>query len=512
MISRLQMIGFAPDLDPMMTPSREAGPGIWVACDGLYPTLRGFRRVPSAVANYAALSGDCYGAYVAHYLDGTTKLVAGTRTTLNIGESGTWSDASGGQTFAVADHDRWRFAQFGNDTIGVNGTDDTQVLINTGSDFAALAGLPPIAKVVATVNNFVFLLNLYSGDPGSLLTPTMWWCSGIGDDTSWTPDIATQAANGYLDDTEGPIVGAKPLGRNLIVYKQKAVYLFDYLGPPVIWENRILSQTAGALSHEAVVDIGDAHVFMGYDDFYVLDGANPPQPIQNPLRRFIFQEDLNRNLQDAVQGRYDRTTNVVYWHYPSVDVEDTGWPQTCDKWVAWHRQSNHWTMGETNVQAVVYPELPGSTGVTYGGFGALYTTWGEPDGIAYDSYIFAGSTDVVQSIIQDDKILYTLTGQPEAGAFCTLGDFGDDQNYLFVRRIRPRYTIYPATAGTSVANYRSVNLGETAVIGQTAYLDPTPGWVNLRDNARFHRLTISFPAGDAEIVGIDIDYDNAGVR
>lgn len=505
------MAGFAPDVDPMIEVTGQGdAQGLWLDCDGFYPTLRGFRRQPSLVAVYPALGAACYGAFTATYMDGTKRVIAGTSDNLYFGENGLWTDASGG-TYNTADGDRWRFAQFGDDTIAVNGRYSPQVMPAGGSTFANLAGLPPAAKVVAVVNNFVFLLNLYSSTVGNVLTPSMWWCSGIGNDTSWTPDIASQCVNGYLDDTPGEIIGAKALGRNLIVYKERSVYLFEYAGPPTIWENRILSQEAGALSHEAIVDIGDAHVFMGNDDFYILDGSGAPRPLENPLKRYIFQESLDRNLKAGVMGRYDRTTGVVYWHYPSTSIEDTTWPQSCDRWIAWHRQSNHWTTGYTTVQAVVYPELPEYSGLTYGGFGSVFSTWGAAT-VAYNSYLIAGSADVIQGVFKDDEILYSYTGQPESGAYIELGDVGDDKNFFFVRRARPRFSIYPSIAGSSVANYRSHNLGETPELGQTVYLDPTPGWLNLRDNARFHRFKMNFSAGDCEILGVDVDLDPAGVR
>lgn len=504
------MAGFAPDVDPMIEVGGQEAPGPWIDSDGFYPTSRGFRRQPSLVEVFPALAAPCFGAFTATYLDGTKRIIAGTTDALYYGDSGAWVDASSG-TYNTPDGNRWRFAQFGNDTIAVNGRYAPQVMTDTGGTFANLAGIPPAAKIVAVVNNFVFLLNLYSATVANVLTPTMWWCSGIGSDTTWTPDIATQCVNGYLDDTPGEIVGAKTLGRNLIVYKERAVYLFEYTGPPTIWENRLLSQEAGALSHEAIVDIGDAHVFMGTDDFYIIDGSGAPRPLENPIRRYVFQDSLDRNLQAGVMGRYDKTTGVVYWHYPSQEVADTTWPQVCDRWVAWHRQTGRWTTGYTNVMAVVYPDLPQTPGLTYGSFGSVFSTWGAPT-VSYDSYLIAGSADVVQGVFLDDDILYSYSGQPASGAYIEMADLGNDKEFFFTRRVRPRFSIYPSIAGTSVANYRNHNLGETPELGQTVYLDPTPGWLNIRDNARFHRFKMTFAAGDCEILGFDVDLDPAGVR
>lgn len=533
MIETLVLSGFAPDRPIDIKPgSNEAH---FIACDGLYPTLRGFRREPSPVATYDALptrvspvdDGSCYGAFVARFLDGQTKLFVGTKTAIYRASGDSWTDYSpAGVDFDTEATGRWRWAMFGNDCIATNGEYDPVVITDSGTQFASLAGIPPKAKIVAVVNPggsgaFVFLLNLAppSGTVSTALTPTMWWCSGIGDDTTWTPGTDTQSANGYLNETPGEIVGAKAIGPNLIVYKEKAIYAFEYAGPPTIWNPRLVSSESGALSHEAIVDLGDAHAVMGYDQFYLVDGSGSPQEIPNELRRFLFQDngtgrgDLDRNVQYAVWGRYDRAKQVVYWHYPSIDAESAT-PQACDKYVAWHRQTGRWVQGALDVEAVVLPEIPGALGVTYGDFGSLYATWGAPDQVAYDSYIFAGSSDVAQAIIKSaDHVLYTLNGEPAAGGYLTLGDHGDGQAYYFHRRQRPRFAIYPANIGTKMINTTRVNLGASLGSTQDAiFLDRDPGWVNFRANARFHRWKYEFPVGDAEIGEIDIDYVQMGIR
>ena len=524
MIDVFSLSGFAPDIDPNIAPGSETA--LVIDCDGFYPTVRGLRRLSSLVETYPHLpergspvdDGACYGAYVARFLDGGRKLFAGSRTALYYGSGGIWTHYSTLSDFSTDALDRWRFAMFGNDCIATNGSDSVQVITNVGTNFVALAGNPPSGKVVTTVNPggsaaFVFMLNLFSSVPGNALTPSMWWCSGIGNDTSWTPDIATQCANGYLDDTPGDILGAKPLGRNLIVYKERAVYAFEYVGPPTIWATRVTSTEAGALSHEAIADLGDIHFVMGFDNFYIVDGSGAPQPVDNPLRRFLFEGDLNRNFQAASQLRFDRDQNVVYCHYPSVALDENTTPQVLDKWVAWHRQSGRWTRGATDVEQVVHPELPGTLGLTYGDFGSLYATWGEPDAVAYNSYLFSGSTEVVQAVFQPDAGMFTITGSPAAGGYLTLGDYGNGEQYIYIRRMRPKFAIYPENAGTYCANTMRDNLGSpTTAIGSTAYLDSPDGWVNLRDNRRYHRFTYTFPAGDCELLGLDIDYMPAGVR
>lgn len=525
MILPVPMLGFAPDLDPNILPQQPQG--MWVDCDGWYPTERGFARVPSALGAYPALpervtpfdDGSVYGAYVARFLNGDTRLIVGTKTKLYTGTGGAYTDASPLTDYQTQPFQRWRFCMFGDDCIAVNGRDVPQIITQSGTEFAALAGLPPIAKVCASVNaggsaGFVFMLNLWSSIVGNTLKTNQWWCSAIGNDTSWTPDIATQSANGYLDETEGEITGARANGRNLIVYKKRATYLFEYLGGGTVWSPRLISTQAGALSHEAIIDLGDMHACMGFDGFYLVDAGGAPRLIDNcPLRKFVFKTDLNRNFEQYVWGHYDWSLQVATWYYPSNDVDPDGSdPQVCDTWVKWHPPSGKWTYGKTSIQALLTNDLPASPGLTYGELGTIFPTWGSADGIPWNSVTLSGSSDVVPAIVGDDHILATLTGQPAAGAFFKLGTFGDGQNYYIVRRMRPRFSAYPEDDGTYLESGERENLGDTETAGDTTYLDQDNGFFDVIANARFHDWRITVPEGECEIMGVDLDVIPAGER
>lgn len=533
MIQTIQMLGFAPDVDTNILPGQGSVPGPWTSCDGFYPTLRGFRRQRSPVPAYPALptrvtpldDGSAYGAASVGFLDGTSRVFVGTRTALYLASAGVYTHYSTTEDFDTQPEDRWRFAPFGDDLIATNGKDSPQFITSTGTDFVALAGIPPVGKVVASVNGggnagFVFLLNLLSEVPGNLLTPTMWWCSAIGNDASWTPDIATQCANGYLNETQGPIVGAAALNRYLIVYKQKATYRFEYVGGSDVWVTPLVQAKAGAVSHEAIIDHGDVHAVMGLDGFYLVDGSGTPQPIECPLRRFLFEDaqnidveggDLNPNFAWATQGYLNRATGVSTWHYASIALDAAGTtPQVLDSWVAWHRETNRWTMGRLDVEQLVRPEIQPSPGLTYGEIGSVFPTWGTPDDVTYDSFLFSGSSGTVPAIIKPDHILYSLTGLPEAGAFFRLGTWGDGQTYKWVRRMRPKFAIYPQGDGLELAVYERANLGEAESEYSTAVLDLPSGFIDVLANVKLADFSFEFPDNDAEIVSVDVDFDEAG--
>lgn len=506
-VTSVDFQGFSPDLDPTT-------PGIFVATDKLIPTERGFMPMEGLDEFYPALADHCHGAYFARYLDGSSKFFEATRSHIYRGVTGAWLDVSrtSGGAYITGDTARWRWAQFGGDTIAVNGADAPQVITVGASNFAALAGSPPVSSIVAAVGGnsapFVFMLN-------TSISSNQWWCSGIGNDATWTPDIGTQAANGQLSDTEGPIVGAHSLGPQIIIYKLRSTYIGQYVGPPLIWAFQVVSDRAGAQSHEAVVSVGDRHLVFGYDDFYMFDGGSPPTPLSPPLRRFLFEEgDFDRNYNYLVWGAYDRRRQCVYWHYPSVEAPAADkQANTLDKYVCVSLRSNRWTHGTMRIEARVTPELSASPSLTYGDLGTtIFTDYASMTGFTYGSPLFNGSTDVVQAVVKEDHKTYTFTGAPQAATLKT-GDFGSPgYDPSFWRRSRPRFSTFPSGGIVGVKTYGRMSLGDTQQQAGTSDLTPQ-GYINVRQSRRYHALEIDLPARvHSELIGIDHDLEPAGER
>ncbi len=474
--------GFAPDLDPTET-------GIFVDADQMFPTAAGYRplRQLRIESTGGPLPLTCYGAFFeqdainagrAIFVASANKLY-----TYDI-VSNSFLDVSGGQTFngpanpAGYRSARWRWTMFGGDLIVLNPGDPPQVLTAPAySAAAALGGNPPHGSIVEAVGDFVFILDSAGND---------WNCCGIGNDSTWTPDIGTQAANGTLGDTPGPIVAAHALGANLLVYKQRATYLGTYLGPPVIWSFSLLADDAGAICDEAVVSYGGLQVAMGFENFYTCDGA-PPRVLENPLRRWFYESSLDCTHATNVWGVWDKLHNLIVWFYPSVAANPPG---ALDRYICWHPDTNRWMTGKVanNVEAVVTPFAP----VT-------------PDGaISYSPTAVFG-----MSLVLGDHNLYSFSGDFASG-FVTTGDIGDPMHYSMVRTVRPRFKTYPPSNGAKATPLYRYNLGDLQMAGPQCELTPY-GAFAMRQAARYHAVRIE-TSGDCEITGMDVDWDIQGTR
>jgi len=484
MITKTPIVGYAPDADP-------ATPGVLTDCISIVPTLNGVAGAPSAVsAGLSALAAACTGAASLLKLDATSRLFAGTSTKLYEDVSGTWTDrtrASGGDYSAAV---RWSFGQFGNVSLAVTKSDNPQYSI-TGA-FADLSGAPK-ASYVETAANFVILADYNDGTD----TPNGVYWSAIGDYTDWTPSIATQCGFVSLNDTSGRNIGIKRFGRNVIIYKQRSMYLGVYVGAPTVWDFSLISGETGAASNYCIVDVGTSddprHIFMGYEDFYSFDGSRPIPLGTNVIKETVFGE-LNKTYANATFAMHDRINSRVYFFYP------TSASVTPNKCVVYNYRSNKWGRDDRSVEAVLEYI---SAGTTYDDLGTLYSTYADLPSVSYDSGIWSGGYPI-PAYFDTSHVLQTLTGASTTSQITT-GDIGDDSTQMLISRVKPRFQTAPTSA--TMTNYYRYNLGDSLTTDTTVNMSSSRFDV-LRE-ARWHRFNLAF-SGPVELTGLVFDAQASG--
>lgn len=284
------------------------------------PTVRGYAGSPTVISSgYGALAAACNGAALVYKLDGNIRVFAGTQSKLYEGSGGVWTDRSRGGSYTTGDT-RWCFAQYGNTTYAINKA--TVLQASTGAAFADVANAPK-AKVIFPVGQFMMALN--TDDSGLAIAggpnadnPDRWWCSQIfAPQSTWAPAASTQATTGQIVDTPGGFVAGKALGQLAIGYKSRAIHIGTYSGPPDVWTWRAMPGEIGTWSQEAVISIGSAHLFIGYENIYRIDGSGGiPVPIGDGMREWFFAR-LNKSYGYLIAGMHDRNSSTVWWWYPS---------------------------------------------------------------------------------------------------------------------------------------------------------------------------------------------------
>jgi hypothetical protein len=481
----LKLLGYAPDADPTVL-------GVLTSCSGVVPSLKGMKGAPTpADTPLASLGETCIGAVLAAKRDGTTRLFAGSRTALYEAGVSTWASVGRSATYTAGTTARWRWAQYDDATLAANGADTIQASVSSGP-FSCIASAP-VANIVETVGAFAFALNLSA-------TPNGWHCSANGNYASWSPSIATQAATGTLSATPGAITAGRRFGSAIVAYKKNSMYLGVNVGPPNIWEFSLIPGEAGAMSQEAVVNIGTPenpkHIFMGEDDFYVFDGSRA-LPIGNARVKETVYGALLQSRYYACMSLHDRANSRVYFYYP---VSDSIFPDKC---VVYNYRTDRWGVDDRQIEAAADYATPG---ITYATLGSFYATYDALPALSYD-LAFQNDSQAQPAIFDLEHKLKTLTGPAGTTSFTT-GDYGDDARFFLVNRVRPRFLTKPSAATWTPA-YRN-NLGDALTTDTSVALSSDGAFDFLRD-ARWHRGTMEM-VGDWEMAVVNAEGRVSGLE
>jgi hypothetical protein len=480
----VKLLGYMPDADPTIV-------GVLTNCSGVVPSYKGFKGAPSpASAGMATLDATCQGAALLTKLDGTTRLIAGTGKKLQEAGASTWSDVSRAATYTAGSTARWRFAQQENVSFAANSADTIQASVSSGP-FSCIGGAP-VAAIVETVGKFVFGLNI-SGTQNKV----QW--SALGDYTSWTASVATQAGSDTLEETPGGITAGRRFGNTLIVYKKNSMYIGVNVGPPNIWQFDLIPGSAGAMSQEAVVNIGTPdnpkHIFMGDDDFYVYDGSKPVPIGTGTVKNQVFNS-LQQSRSYACAALHDQRNSLVYFYYPVADSVN---PDHC---VVYNYRTNRWGVDDRQIEAATDFV---QAAVTYDGLGALYSTYADFPTLSYD-LAFLGSSQQVPAIFDTSHILKKLTGVAGSSSFTT-GDMGDPQYCTTVNRLVPIFLQAPTTA--RLTNSYRMRTGDSLTNDSTVDMDS--GKFDFLRDARWHRVQLDM-TGDWEMAGFSPEWERSGLE
>lgn len=460
---------FAPDLDPAM-PSK--GQGIMLDMDQAQPTLKGYQALNSAQPYVAgALPGIPTGGAVGFYSDQSIQLWAGTADHLYRRFGSIWVevDLIGGSSFGATT--RWRFAQFNDDLIAVAGGVAPQVSVGSTGIFTPLGGSPPNGAItVVSVNGQVLM---FQGP--------MWFASALATDNNWAPDIQTQAGSGTLYDYPGNVVAAAPIYRNVLVFKNTATWLGQYVGGQAVWSFQLIADLTGTWGQESVIVLPDGVAWLGSDDFYFSTGYTP-QAIPNNLKEWFFDvADPNQLAQTL--GRYDVYHGVLWWYFVSKDAPYPGVP---DRYVNYSRRAQRWGAGYLVAPMVPSPNFqPG-----------LIT------GLYFDQ----------------NNVLQSYTGQPGTMRLKT-GYYGQPGLLGQVMRVRPRYNISPNSQ--TLLTYHTDTIGQADTQGPNGVLG-ADGWFYFRNYDRWHRWELRTVGSSqavsantdvgAEVSAFSYEYRSGGVR
>jgi hypothetical protein len=482
----IELVGFAPDAEP-------STPGVFTDCTNLLPFEQGFRAAPQPVAlGLPALAAECRGAAVTIDLAGNSRLLAGTTAGLYEAAGTAWTDRSQAGGYTLGSEDRWSFAAYGNAALAA--TPSKRIQRSTGAGFTEVSGAPQ-AQIIESVQNFVIAFHTNEATYGD--QPDRWWCCALYDETTWAPNVSTQATTGRIVDGRGGFKAAKRLGSDIVAYKERGVFVGRYSGAPVVWDFTPASEDVGCIGQDAIAVTSVGHVFVGSDNIYLFDGTRPV-PLATDVVRQWWLDNSSSQYRQRTRLLWDRFNNLVWMFFPGRSSSGAA-----DMCLVYHALHQRWGRCDTTAEAVLVYLTNGS--MTYDGGSPLVPSFDGGPSIPFDSVLWLNAVEA-PALFASNHQLKAMNGDPGDCSFTT-GDYGDARDATMVRGLRLQFSRSVAVADCTGFT-REVAGG--ALTAQAA-VELDDGCFDVRQTARFHRFRVDL-SGDARFSGIDLEIKPAGRR
>jgi len=113
------------------------------------------------------------------------------------------------------------------------------------------------------------------------------------DANTYTPSPANDAYFVDIQDEKGEITAIKVMGDDLLIFKEKAIYVGKYVGLPIIMTIQKISDDIGCKAPHSIVNYKDTLFFLGDDGIYTYSG-NRIQKISEPIATYFSA--IKRNI------------------------------------------------------------------------------------------------------------------------------------------------------------------------------------------------------------------------
>lgn len=336
MNSRIVHFGvFAPDQSAY-------NPELADSIAGAMPVGDGWGPIADFTSYGSGLPTACKGAITVRLTDGTFEFYAATATKLYKYNrtSSSFDDVtrSSGGDYALPDGFKWSMVQFGNLLIATNGSDAVQSInIDSGTNFAALGGSPPVSRYVGSMGEFLVLAGLSSD------YKAIQW-SGIGNAEFWT--IGQRGCDRQSLPVGGEVTGFVGFEKGGIVLKRSATYRVSFTGGVYTFSTDVVQKNVGAIGEPSIVAFRNTFFFVSDGGFY--QGVEA-KPIGDERVNRYLTENADLALLQETQGTADPVNKMAWWVVVKSDASTVmlGYHWLLDRWCVADMAATYITSGGT---------------------------------------------------------------------------------------------------------------------------------------------------------------------
>ena len=311
------------------------------------PAEESYRPLNELAGVSSALASRAQGAAWFRGTAGATKMFAGDASKLYLLSGSTWNDVSrtSGGPYAPGGDNLWRFTQFGTLAIAVNGVDAPQKFdLSVGTNWAALAGSPPVGTFITTVRDFVVM-----GKIGSAPQRVQW--SGFNNAETWGTSLSTQADLQDLPDG-GNVTGLVG-GEVGLIFQETSIRRMTYEGPPVIFRIDKIANDIGASVPGSVAGLLDMAFFLHKSGFYMVRAGQAITPIGRGKVDRTFWAEFDETNHFRSSSAIDPVRGLYVFAYPA-----NGSNGTPNRLLIYNWHTGRWTRAILDLRAGVRRREP----------------------------------------------------------------------------------------------------------------------------------------------------------
>lgn len=302
---------------PAYVPDQSINSGVLSVAENVYRAIDGYRPVRAFLSGSDALPDTFQGGGAFISTGGTSYLLAGTASTLSRYSAGGWVDLLDSLSIA----ERWRFVQFGDYVIAVNGGTTQVVDLNAGT--AGDLTDAPTGTSVAVVGDYVVI-----GQADGDILKIQW--SGFNNHTQWTPGVDQSGFQPML--TGGEVMGVAGGEYGVILQRERMVRMSRTGDSEAPFQFDEITPNIGCASKGSIAQAGNLVFFLSDRGFMACEAGQIPNPIGNEKVDRSFQSEVPRDDWSRIYAAVDPRRTLVWWMLPGVPGKVWIYNWTLQEW------------------------------------------------------------------------------------------------------------------------------------------------------------------------------------
>jgi hypothetical protein len=179
--------------------------------------------------------------------------------------------------------------------------------------------------VMRSHKQFLFALKVKpTGGVGETIADGVRWSAPAdinGVPNTWDElDTTDVAGLTTLGGDGGDIIDGLSLRDAFVVYRERGLSVFDYVGGQFVWQIRNVSTTVGLLASNCVVEVKGKHLFIGDGDVLVFDGNSIESLMHHRIRKH-FISNFNVEFYFNAFAVKNNVLNEVWFCIPGINSE-----------------------------------------------------------------------------------------------------------------------------------------------------------------------------------------------